>query len=151
MSLDWCVKHCPRTHHPKGAQPKNVVGRNYWCPVFPDYMGACFAHCNLDSNQICGDCVHWYGHCTTKPEGTPKYNSNGRHNQFGSCPHRIGIVSANWHNDCPYFHKRPDNFDWAMEDWVEDQIEKTGKDPASPDTRPLRIEIRKRWLKMWER
>ena len=150
MSLEWCKEHCPKTHHPKGAQPRYIVGRAYWCPVHPDYMGKCFTHCNLDSDQICGDCVHWYGHCTTEPEGQPLYNSNGRHVMYGSCPFQITGVSASWHNDCPHFYKRPKDFNWAFIDWVEEQVEDTGLDPASPEARPIRIKMRQKWFDMWD-
>lgn len=150
MSLEWCKEHCPKTHRPKGVQSQYTVGRAYWCPVYPDYMGKCFIHCNLDSDRVCGDCVHWYGHCTTEPEGQPLYNSNGRHALYGSCPFQITGVSASWHNDCPHFRKRPKDFDWAFIDWVEDQIEQMGLDPAASTTRPVRIKIRKQWFDMWD-
>ena len=150
MSLEWYKEHCPKTHHPKGAQSMATVGRPYWCPVHPDFMGKCFIHCNLDSNQVCSDCVHWYGHCTTEPEGTPKYNSNGRHKKFGLCPYQINDVGADWHNDCPHFYKRPEGFDWACPDWIEHQIEQKGFDPEAISTRPIRIEIRKQWFNMWQ-
>lgn len=141
MSLKWCQEHCPKTHHPKGVQAINTVGRPYWCPLFPDFMGKCFIHCNLDSDQICGDCVHWYGHVTFDDK---------RHARFGKCPFQIGSVTANWHNDCPHFYKRPEYFPDAFPDWVEAQVEKTGINPASPDARPHRIEARKRWFEMWK-
>ena len=149
MSLEWCKEHCPKIHHPKGAQPKNAVGRDYWCPLYPDFTGKCFSHCNLDSEQVCGDCVHWYGNCTTEPQGSPKYNSNGRHSIFGHCPFQISNVSSTFHNDCPHFRKRPEGFDWAFIDWVEDQLKQSGIDLAAPSTRPLRIEMRKKWFEMW--
>ena len=150
MSLEWCSEHCPKIHHPKRAQPKNTVGRDYWCPLYPDFTGKCFFHCNLDSEQVCGDCAHWYGHCTTEPIGKPKYNSNGRHNIFGHCPFQISNVSSTFHNDCPHFRKRPKDFDWAFIDWVEDQLKQSGVDLAASSTRPLRVETRKKWFEMWD-
>lgn len=148
MSLQWCSEHCPRIHHPKGAQAKNIVDRPYWCPNFPDVTGKCFGHCNLDSSQTCGKCVHWYGHCTTEPVGQPKYNSNGRHARWGFCPYQIEDVTASWKNDCPYYLERPKDFDWAFPDWVEDQIGKEGFDTSAPETRSIRIEMRHRWFEM---
>lgn len=150
MSLKWCQEHCPKIHRPKGTQTMSIVGRPYWCPVHPDFMGKCFYHCNLDSNQICGDCVHWYGHCTTKPIGQPKFNSNGRHKVFGFCSYQIGSVGAKWHNDCPHFYKRPKNFDWAMPDWVKDQLEQNGFDLEAASTREARKEVREQWFRMWK-
>lgn len=150
MSLEWRKKHCPKIHHPKSSQPKNVVGRVYWCPVHPDFLGSCFEHCNLNSEQVCGNCVHWYGHCTTEPIDQPKFNSNGRHRDFGFCSYQIDNVGAKWHNDCPHFYKRPENFDWAMPDWVEDQLEQNGFYLEVALTRKARKEVREQWFRMWE-
>ena len=141
MSLEWCTEHCPRTHHPKGAQASHTVGRPYWCPIFPDFMGACFQHCNLDSEQVCGDCVHWYGQITFE---------GNRHSKYGNCPYVIGGVGSKWHNDCPHYHARPKNFDETFPDWIERQIKERGFNPASPQARSIRKEVRKQWFKIWE-
>lgn len=142
MSLEWIEKHCPVTHP--------AAGKHRNCPIYSDFMGKCFYHCNLDSEQICGDCVHWYGHCTSEQNGMPKYNSNGRHHLYGNCPFQIGDVESTLHNDCPHFHKRPEGFDLAMVDWVEEQVEATGIDPAIPEARPIRKKMRKEWFDMWD-
>lgn len=150
MSFEWIKEHCPKTHHPKGVQPKNIVGRQYWCPLHADFVGKCFYHCNLDAEQLCGDCVHWYGDCTAEePIGYSKYNSNGRHDRFGQCPYQITSVGAEWHNDCPHYFKRPKDFDWAFPDWVEHQVEQSDIDAASLQARPLRIRAREQWFEMW--
>lgn len=49
-----------------------------------------------------------------------------------------------------YFRKRPEDFNWAFIDWVEDQLKQSSVDLAAPLTRPLRIEMRKKWFEMWD-
>lgn len=37
-----------------------------------------------------------------------------------------------------------------MVDWVEEQVEATGIDPAIPEARPIRKMMRKEWFDMWD-
>lgn len=120
------------------------------CPLFAYFTGKCFRHCDLTSERTCGECVHWQGHVTIESEGQPKYNSNGRHKKYGECPFIIGFVGVRYKHDCPHFVKRPDDFDWAMTDWVENELEKDGYDLAAPETRPARIVMRQKWFDMWD-
>lgn len=141
---DAC-KEYKKTHNARNS------GDYKECPLFAHYTGKCFQHCDLTSECTCGECVHWQGHCTTeKPIGQPKYNSNGRHKTYGTCPFVIGGLNSYFKHNCPHFIKRPDNFDWAMTDWVENELEKAGYDLAAPETRPARVNMRQKWFKMWK-
>ena len=126
---------CPKLH---GKTAKEKHG----CPNYIDVMGKCFRYCDLTSKHTCGECVHWYGHETCKP--------NDRHSKYGSCPFVIGNVNSTFKVTCPHYHKRPDDFYWVFPDWVEDQVESTGIDPVSVEARKVRIAARNKWFDMWK-
>lgn len=130
------LSHCPQ--HKEGRYKH---GRNNFFPcickdsLHDEFGESCFIFCDVDSDHVCGECVHWLGDVTSKGK---------RHEKYGSCFLSIGNVGAWWPTCCPKFVKNVDNVNWY--DFVENYVfQQTGKNDSSPECREARIAARELW------
>ena len=123
----------------KACPPYNKDRKRYKECYKPISSMHCFEYCDLWSNKICGECVHW----------EPDEGVKGYSDKYGHCYWLTCHVHTYYKCTCPHYYKRPDDFTTYYHDWIEEQTSKEVKDWYSVEARPVRTKYYKQWGKLF--
>lgn len=121
-------KHCPMANTPAGTAHRCLLCPNHRLDV--DY--ACFRWCDMESDNVCGECQHWQHDCSATDNGECFFYGNVKGTQLVDCPR--------------YRPREEGSLNWSA--WVERFVKKAvdsevyESDCDSADVRAVRREAR---------